>query len=511
MTAPSTGVRAYAEAHPLRVAAMVGAAAAVGLLLRMLLPGPVGLSDQGDGHRLLCQLGLRNDVPWNTSQADYVYPTWVEHRFYGQTCGANGTGEPYFSSQLGLLRFARFLTPILHLPGDLDLRALAVVCCLLAGLAIGWLVAEVRGPAWARVGVGVAVTIVVADSGIAPYFASPYSEPAAFLGVLFLCPALLRFLREPKAGFGLLAAIAAIAAFTLTSKSQMISLLPPLVVVLLARPGPGPDWSTAATRTRRIAGIMLSRTAGIVVAGGLILLSASYLSAQPPRFAELNMYNQVFGTILPNSDDKEVDLRWFGLDPSLARGSGSNVLSPDSVAPDPAYAGFADKVHPGDIARFYLTHPARLPDLISDGLDAAAQFRLEPYLANYPPNSGAPPHTMEHRMELFTLVFALFGQGAILLIGWIGALAGFVIGTKRRSPEGQLGLVLLVGLLSQFAVIMMTDGAAETIKHMVVVDFMTGLLPAIALAAYAGRRKRQPQPDEIPATEPAHTEDTARA
>ena len=69
----------------------------------------------------------------------YVNPVWVAHRWYGEACGADGSGEPYRSSELWLLSVAKHLTPLLGFQGSLDLRVLGVLASVLVGLAVGLL------------------------------------------------------------------------------------------------------------------------------------------------------------------------------------------------------------------------------------------------------------------------------------------------------------------------------------------------------------------------------------
>lgn len=481
---------ALAERHQTRSTVLVGLLCTLGLLLRMFVPGPVGLSDQGDGHRLLCELGLRNDVPWGATQSDYVRFTWVPHRYYGETCGANQTSQPYYSSALVLMRMASWLTPILHLPGALDLRALAVLCCIIAGVAIGWLVHEIRGAMLARAAVGVLVGLIVADGGIAQYFASPYSETAVFLGLLLLIPAALRLMRNRHTGLSITLAVFAIGAFVLTAKTQAITFLPAIVPVLVFRPGsrgaPADERSETAGRTR---GRVRHRVAGMLAAVALIGITVGYLNAQPPRFQELDAYSQVFQTILPSSPDRAGDLRFFGLDPALAIGSGSNILSPNSVAADPAYVGFTDKVTTTRVVEFYVTHPGRIFGLAAQGLRYAGTYRVSGYLADYPQSSGAPPFALDHRVEVLTYVYSFFGAAPFLFaLVWLAGLIGFGIATRRGSAAGLLGLGLTVGIIAQFWAVLLSEGYGEAIKHMIIVDYATALLLPVAIIAWMGRR-----------------------
>lgn len=474
--------RTWLDRHAVLVPVLIGVVAGAGVLARILWPTVVGLGDQGDGHRLVCQLGLRNDIPWGADQSGHVHPTWVSHRYHGETCGANGTGQPYYSSHLGLLRVAALLTRPLGLPGDLDLRALAVVGALVVAVAVGWLFHELRGPLVGRLLVVALVAVLGADSGIAVYFVSPYAEPGALLGILLLCPAVLHLLHGERFTVTALAAVAGIAGFVLTTKTQMVSLLPVVVVLLLLRP-------TLARRRQagslpgRVVGAVLRRAPGLAMAAALTALTFVYLDSQPARFEELTQYNQVFTTILPMSPQPVDDLEWFGLDPELVTGSGSNVLSPNSVAASPAMRGFTERVNTRRVLAFYAAHPDRILPLVLEGLDGAAQFRLSSYLGNRLAQDEGPPGMRERRVEVFTALFAVLRVEPLLLaVLWAGGLMVLGLEARRGHGPATLGVALIAGAVLQFGVVMLTEGRAELIKHMFMVDVMSALCLPIAVA-----------------------------
>lgn len=110
---------------------------------------------------------------------------WSAHRWYGETCGAGGTDAAYHSTQLWLLWPAKYLSVFLFGDnGGLDLCALGVLCSVLAGLPCAGLVLALRGPLRVRAFVAGGIGAVFADSTFAGYFVSPYSEPAALLGIV---------------------------------------------------------------------------------------------------------------------------------------------------------------------------------------------------------------------------------------------------------------------------------------------------------------------------------------
>jgi hypothetical protein len=492
--------------HRALVATLTGACWAIVSLVRMLWPVPVGLGDAGDGERLLCQIGATPPVESMGASTGYLPLTWSAHGYYGETCGVPTTGETYWSSQLILLRISTWLGGLLGLPGGIDFRVLSVLCSLLVGLGVGLMVlalpASLSMPK--RVLVAGVAGLLMVDSGIARFYASPYSEPAALLGVFLLCPALLWLLGQRRFTWGALVAVAGVGAFTVLAKTQMISLLPPLVAVLLLRPSLPSRWHAGVGRRARRGPVRRSRllhwiwlrTPALLLAGAVSAACLGTMAHQPKRYAEITSYDQVFGTILPNSPDPDSDLRWFGLDPSLARASGTNIYSPNTAAYDPAYQGhFVESVSEGRIALFYLSQPGRLIKLGDVGMRGMAGYDTETYMANYPAGSGMPPYAKESRIAVFAGLSSVYRAAPWLFgVQWLLLVVVFIMVARRwrrarhRQSIGVLGLFLLTGLSIQFWAVLMSDGENELMKHLVVVDLMM-FLSLIMLLAVGLQRK----------------------
>ena len=244
-------------------ALLAGLISAVVMIVRLLVPEPAGMADQGDGHRLLCALGVRNVRPWDyTEFTRFLRPSWVPHQFYGEGCGAIGSGEPYYSSQLLLLWPGKFLTPLLGWGPGLDTRAVGIVCCLVFGLLIAGLIAVLPGRRSFRVLIAAVVTMVMADGVFAGFFVSPYSEAGAFLGTLAICVTLLHYWngRGPRWLAVLLVVLATV--FTVSAKTQTVSWVPVVAFALLWLPfgrrtaaaggaAVGPGRQAANVRLRR--------------------------------------------------------------------------------------------------------------------------------------------------------------------------------------------------------------------------------------------------------------------
>lgn len=474
-----------------RTALVTGGVWAFLAVVRMTWPTPIGLADVGDGQPLMCQLGAAQGHV--ESPGAFWQPFWPAHRYYGEACGVPGTGETYWSSQLVLLRITAWLGSALSLPAGVDLRVLGVLCAVLVGLGVAlWMLAMPASvPTHARLAVASVVGLIMIDSGIARFYASPYPEPAALLGIMLLCPAMLWLFRQRRYTWGALLAVAGVGAFTMLSKTQMIGLWPVLCVVLLLRPSSPPRWRHAHR------GMWLRRLPALALVAALSVVAVAHLANQPRRSAEVGAYGELFGMILPLSENPVADLAWFDLDPALVTGSGTNISSPDSVAYEPSYAGFTDKVTPARVVLFYLTHPGRLGKLADTGMQGMAAYNTETYMASHPAGAGVPPFTTDSRVTVSSWLFSIYEDiPGLVMLHWLAMLGLFLYlvlrrrGTSGRRALALLGLTVMATLTVQFWTVLLTGGTHEISRNMVIADLLLLLTVPVALAVVVRRRSR---------------------
>lgn len=466
------------------VAATTGLLWTTVLLVRLLAGGAVGMGDQGDSRRLMCQLGVRVQAPYDADRSAYLYPTWISHDWYGEACTADAAGGVYRSSELALLALAKHLTPLLGLPGTLDLRALGVVCAVLTGLLVAALVAALPGGLLLRTGVASLVGLLAADSAVAQYFISPYSEAAGLLGLLALCPALLLLWRRGRTTWPALAAVGFLAAFTLGAKSQTAALLPALAAAILWVPHyPERRWLPA-------------RAPGLVLTSLLLVLAAYFATTSPAGFSQQNVYGSVFGTILPLSPDPEQDLRDLGADPSLADAAGTSPETPGAATQRLEYLEFRERVSASDVLVFYATHPGRLLSTAQAGLRGMTRWRQD-YLGSYLPTSGQPPRAIESRVHVYGSLFQDAPRAGLLLF-WIGTIyIGLRTACDRRllpseRGVGNLALFLAFGAFAQFWTVMLVAGFPDVYKHMIFTNLLLALgLPVMLCCLVLRRRARK--------------------
>jgi hypothetical protein len=491
-------------------AVFAGIAAAALLMIRLFYPSTVGLGDQGDGNRLLCNLGVTNVRPWDyTDLTKYVYPQWTPYQWYGEACGADGSGEYYSSSQILIAAVAKYLTPLAGLGPGLDTRMIGVVCSVLFGLLLAWFIFLCPGKLAFRLVVAAGLTLLMADPVFADFFVSPYSEPAAFLGTFALLNALMVCFRRHRPGWLGMALVLCAAAFTIAAKTQTVSFLPVLALALLWRPGrsrrprPAPH---KGTRPRKALHWMSVRRVGVLAVVALTAFSVAFMTNQPKRFSELNLYNAVFVEMLPHSPSKAEDLRWFGLDPSMASASGTTVASANSAVYLPAYHDFLDKVTLPKIAVFYATHPDRLVSMAERGIGAMTKPRLD-YIGSFTADSGHSPLEKEHRIPLFSGIFNFLAVAPVLIpfLHLLALVLAYAVQSRPRTGRAAVALgsaviVLIPSAWLQFWAVMLTEGQSEIYKHMIIVDFMTALLIPLgaALAAILASGGSRHGPQSVP-------------
>ncbi|MEU2718307.1 hypothetical protein [Streptomyces sp. NPDC007205] len=490
-------VRRLAAGEPSRravrtAAAIAGVVWTVVMLLRLLLGGVVGMGDNGDADRLLCVFGVVSNHPWDAAPSAYVYPTWVPHTWYGETCGAVGSGEPYYSSQQLVLGLAKALTPVLGLPGALDLRAVGLLLASAFGVIIALLVVLLPGPVWLRLVATAGFGMVVCDAAFADFFISPFSEPAGLVSLLLLCPSLLLLWRRPTSSLGGIALTTVAVLFAMTSKPQLISLLPVTMLALLWRPSVQQKGKNPANsgdgRQQRFTRWLALRWPALIACVLLCGVGAAFAASQPKRLNELVWYDAVFKEMLPHSLDPVGDLRALGADPRLISAMNTNMIDENSAATTPYWDDYKRNVTPAKIVLHSLENPSRVVAMGARGVQGMTRLNLE-YLGSYPAGSGHAPYAKEHRIAVVSEIFDSFNvMPALIPLLWLVTLAlGAVLASRtwaRNSARavGRMTVCLVLALVLQFWTVVLTEGASELHKHMIFVDFLTALcMPLAAL------------------------------
>lgn len=455
-------------------ALITGVISAAAMIVRLFVPGPAGMADQGDGHALVCSLGVSNVRPWDYGEfTRFIHPSWVPHEFVGEACGAAGSGEPVYSSQLAFLWMGKLITPLLGWGPGLDTRAVGIVCCLVFGALMAALVTVLPGRASFRILLAALVTVVMADGVFADFFISPYPEAAAFLGTLALMVALLHYWNGRGNRWLAVLWVVAAGVFTHAAKPEMVSWLPLLALALLWLPA-----SPSRRSGRRLPPKtwwrkrMMPLTAVVAIA----VMSAAVLSLQPKRTTDVNLYNAVFAELLPHSPVPEDDLAWLGLDPGFLASSGTTVASPRSAALNPKFHEFQERVGPAKLAGFYAAHPERLIGMGERGITAMLTPELG-YVGSFMEGQGQEPFGKDRRFPVVLGLYTAMKAVPVALVAMqlLTLMLGLAVAIRKKAAIGRLAVVVVLAGWLQFWVVMVVSGQPEIYRQLVVSGFLGAL------------------------------------
>ena len=451
--------------------------------LRFLVPVPVGMANDGDGARLMCGFGVQ--------PVTRGYPPLDKYVFFRFHHAASCASEHlYPSSQHLLLLGAQWLTPVLGLPGRINLIALGLLTSAVASFGIASLVMGLRLNVWARLALAAALWLIMADAAFFDAFVSPLSEGATLTGLLLIAAGLVYLGRSwPATAFGLLLTGAG-SYLAILSKEQYLPLaLPVFLAMLLA--------SAKPADRRRLRRFCTLRTAAAAAVIAVLATTAGFYVhwvATSPFAAALHREQAVdmtFAGIVTGHDNVRADLHALGLPASWARYAGTNYWTKvGSVREDPLYARYAPKITDGNIAHFLLTHPSRIISVAQYEATQALHVRVA-YLGSYAPSAGHPPGALEYRVALVSRLEGAIGSrlGLWYLVPlWI-VMAGIAIAALRRQDrkpwrrEGAILVLCLTGCtIAAFIPPGFFEGTSQT-RHMLGMN-LANLLPipvAVAL------------------------------
>ncbi len=448
--------------------------AALGVLLvRFLVPRPIGMADNGDGWRILCQLGARElDRP-----SEYFV------RFsYGPAPACN---SEYISSQSWIDKIASEIGQLLGSSAILNLLVLGVLGCLLVAGGIAAIVVGLRLSVRDSVIATAALLLVAADSAFFGYFASVLSEGAAFLGMLLLAGGLLLMHRTGPWRYTGAAVTVLGAMIGINAKSQTLLLIPLFAIALLfVRP----------EGSRGLARWALPLAVLAVVGTGTALVQGAGDSANA-EYREANMYHVVFNGIVDGKHDTTADLAALGLPPEFAKYIGTGWWSANAAWRDPEYAKYRDKISRRNVAQYYLDHPVRVVEMLHRSAQETLTARV-PNLGSFGEHAGQPPLAKEYRIPVLSGItgwIAPLGLFALLpiwlLIGWAGLRA-----FRNRTGRRDVGIVVLMFLLFAMGQILVSGLAEgiENVKHQQLTIYPTLLAAAFAALSFLPKRKEEP-------------------
>lgn len=465
-------------------AGLFGVSLAV-LLLRWLVPQPVGAADNGDGWRLLCPLGA--------SEPDRVLEDWVQMSYAPvPVCGSD-----YVSSQAWFQRAASGIGRLLGGDAVLDLHVLGVLTCVLVASAVTALVVGLPLSRRGRAIAAALVLLVLADSAVFGWFVSVLSEGAAVLGITAAVAGLLLMQRQDRWRYaGAVIAVAG-AVVGANAKVQTLLLVPAFALALLLarRTGTGlvARWALpVGVLVATLAGTVAVQTSGAAVGG---------------EYQQVNAYHAIFDGIV-REDHAEEDLAELGLPASFAQYRGMGWWSERPAYTDPLWPEYQHLVSRRNVAEYYLTHPVRTLEILDEGAEELLTARPA-NIGSFPVGSGEAAMAQEFRVPVasgITRLLAPLGLFALVPV-WLLTAAAALRTWRRVRPVSVAIVFLLVGSWGQFAAAALGEGRAEGVKHQVIALFCT--LLAAALAGTGLLARRFPAPEAVPVAPSAAPADPA--
>jgi hypothetical protein len=464
-------------------------------LVRFLVPVPIGQADNRDGPRLMCGRGLH--LAPVVPRGD---PRFFRFAYFAYAPSPSCARLPtYPSSELVPLEVARLLTPVLGLPGTLNLIALGVLMCVLTSVGIASLATGLRMRLWGQLLLAAALWLIMADAAFFEVDASPFSEPAALIGLLLAAAGVVYLGRGWRASLLGLALAGSGGFLTILSKEQYLILAAPVCVTLVLasadRTGPGGPGGRGRGlrgwlgrfRTRQAAAAIAVAMALAVLAGGYVLWDQT--SPYAAHLHHVQAVDMIFDDIVDGHDNARADLRALGLPASWAKYAGHYYWDTVSVRNDPLYPRYSGKLTDGNITHFLLTHPGRLLSIGQQAAVDALQFRLTS-LGDYPPSAGHPPGAVESRVVVLTwLVRRLprnLGLAWLLPLWAVMAAVAVVALRQRRGRDWYADGAALVLCMTGCAIAAFIPPAyfagISTTRHMVGMNLATALAFAVSVA-----------------------------
>jgi len=421
---------------------LFGAAAAC-LAVQVLLPGFIGIANNGDFGKVYAWLCLAPRGPETNFvyvQPDYVY------------AARNYWNSPYHSSESLLAWMATRLSNATHEGAAFDIRWLGAIHLTLFLAALAMLLWKARSPL-----IAVAPVLIFTDVIYVAYLNSFYMDAVALCALLLMVSSGIGLLRSSAGQRNLWLAIFTIAALLFaTAKAQhaVWAILP--AAFLLAGRG------------------ITARAAGVAV----LLAGLAILATTDPAYRGQAIFNVVFVRLAPAG----ADLQSLGVHPDELRYRGMHAYMEGVPAADFAWAeNFGRRIGFPRLIGWYLRHPAATLGFLAETLRDGAPEMRPPNLSNFPADRGRPAGARTSRFAWWSDL-----RTALLLrVPWHLPLwyAAFAIGCLRsRSRMKWLALGCAVLGAGEFTAAALGD-ALDAGRHLFLFQAATDLTICFALGA----------------------------
>lgn len=425
-----------------------------GLLLiwQLFIPPIIGLADQGDFLRVLGPLGYAPVPKGPEHKYWYLTRTYVKDPSYR---------EPRWeqiSSEMILARIAVGANALFGNPTVFDITLFGATHTVIFLLALARLLYVTRRLAMYPI-IWAVTLLILTDVGYVAYWNSLYTEPASCIWFLLVLAESINLCRTKEVSIGPILLWTCFSVLWVTAKIQNAAVCIPLVAYGLATLRYDLDRKM---RYATLAGVVAISLAGIVM-----------YKTVPATTKVTALYNTVFYSILPNSQDPQADLKALGLDPAYQRYSGTLAWSPGTgVADGVLVNAIQSRVTSFGLMSFYLKRPGRMFRRLNVLLPSALSLRPE-FCGNFDRSAGRRPGARSDAIALWSQFHEHCLSAiaplllALLCIATVGGSAALLFSKSlttlcRRYTE--LAICLAACCLTAFAVAAFGD-AYDNVKH----------------------------------------------
>jgi hypothetical protein len=439
------------------------AAGAACLAVQVLLPGFIGIANNGDFGKVyawLCLAPRGAATNFIHFQPDYI------------RSARNYWNSPYHSSESTLAWVATRMARATHEGAAFDIRWLGAIHAALCLAAFGILLAALRGLGPRAQAASAALPLVVfTDVCYTAYLNSFYMDAAALGGLLLMAAAAVWMTASTPPRAAPLCVFALAALLFVTSKAQHAVWMGLPAAWLMAR---GIHW-----RGRRWRVLAWSAAGLVLVAGAgmLITTDASYRGQA--------LFNVLFFRLGPAG----ADLRPLGVRPEELRYSGMHAYIPGAPAADRAWTEeFGRRTGFARLLWWYARHPGSTLGFLTATLKEGAPEMRPIYLGNFRAEDGRAAGARTERFAVWSNWRSeLLRRWPWHMVVWYAVfLAGCV---ASGSPARWVAMGIAVLGAGEFAAAALGD-SLDAGRHLLLFHAATDLTVCFAAAWLAQKTIR---------------------
>jgi hypothetical protein len=431
------------------------------LAWELLLPGFIGLADNGDFGKVCAHLRLAAERPTNFV---YVQPVVVRSE-------RNYWESPYYSSETALAWLALHLSGAAHEGGRFHIRWMGAFHAALCTAALAFLLRALTGlPLWAQLTIAAFPVLIFTDACYAAYLNTFYMDAMALCSLLLMTGIAVWIVVANANRTGPILMFAAAALMFVLSKTQH--------AVWMMLPA-------AFLATRR-------RPAGWIAAAFVMLAGIGMLATSDLAYRGQAMFNVFFFRIAPEGPAARQDLLAMGVLPGELRYTGMHSYVDGAPTANRQWTEeFYRRTGFGRLLGWYTHHPARTFYYLHETLtQGAPEMRVS--LGNYPEGQGHAPGERTTRLSWWsTARSALLRAWPWHIVLWWALFFGGCVATMLRGTSSvarQLAAVAMgIGILGvgEFSAAALAD-CLDPGRHLFLFQVCTELSLCFAVAAVVG-------------------------